>query len=140
MPSESEVKGPYEVIRDWDGAPISQPHLLTGPKFEMCYKDAIEAELEAERLNLVFEAGRFSASGQGQEERDYTPEEALAEARRRWPNIGPFVIYNSTYSNPTVPNYWVGFREYATAYMPHQWGGNSFRAAFAAAAEKEGGK
>ena len=78
-------------------------------------------------------SGRFSVTRQGQEERDYTPEEALAEAQKRWGKVGFAMFDSMNATNPEVL-YRVGFLKGIHRSQPSvTWFAKSFRSAFASA-------
>lgn len=77
-----------------------------------------------------------------QEERDFTPEEALEEARKRWPNdpTGVFVkVYLDTFESglPKKKIFTVGVGGIERKDGWIQFVGESFRAAFAAADQEK---
>ncbi len=69
------------------------------------------------------ESGRFTVTGG-----DYTPMEALAKAKKRWPNLKPFVVFNSNKPGHMNRCYEIG--RYSDLKV---WYGPSFRDCFAKA-------
>lgn len=111
-----------EFVKSWRNKPIT----------EMLDDKVHEGLAEClDRLEAII--------GQGQEERDLTPEEALAEARRRWPEERS-VIYDSSYENGTEFRVSGGIYNKKREFKFSHGMGNSFRAAFASADKARGGK
>ena len=83
------------------------------------------------------DSGRFSVTGQGSGERDYTPEEALAEARRRWGSFAGAAFATFRDAQGVMKTLYVVSPMYD---FPSEWRGDSFRAAFASADKARAGK
>ncbi len=111
---------------------------LSNDEFIKKWKEVIPtAEFVPERgvkLSIFMQAlDRLEALiGQGQAERDYTPEEALAEARRRWP------MFNRMVASVLIQSCFDGTWEYVVRQpLGAQYCGDTFREAFASADKAE---
>ena len=135
--------GPFKVEVDDHSDDCGTVYRLFGPSTSILHKDKDYLDEMAEHHNWGWYQAILSVSGQGQEERDYTPEEALAEARRRWGANSTVECVFFHHMQKFVMD--VGSFTYDKSEQPSKiWvehgRGETFRAAFASADKAQGGK
>jgi hypothetical protein len=130
-------KEAVKIIRQWHG--MGMPEAAEKQAWEIYWKNAPEmAPIREFQEKAKAELESLSAPI-AQEERDFTPEEALAEARKRWGRCGIAQILNTAVQDISAEGiYKLEYRvgradgEFLVFY------GKSFRAAFAAADKAAG--